>query len=663
MRSLPAWCLMLVVGCGPTTWSELADSTDAAEIIGGIGVLEDHRAGHELLIGLLDHASPRVRARAALGLGRIEDAAGREPLERTLADPGPSFEVRRMAAFALGQLGDSASEPALIGRLGVERHPAIRLELWRALGRLGGEATLAASARAHGMDRPAGLVVAGLVARRMGRAAADVPHLVEALADDDGEARAAALYAFSRSTPGPLPDAARQAAARGLTSELGSERETAVRVLSRGCGGVLEAVRAGLRSPVLGAHQRAALLAGVARTEGEAATAALVAALRAELAHMPDPEALIRTRFHVVLAAARGLEGRTLGEEQREQLEEAWALVGARRGDAPIARRRSALSCALGVALGAPEVCPPWIRARLEGREGGDLTRLRALARHESARVRMAALEALAATGADVSADLRAALADPDLPVVAVAASAAATMELKDPEIGRALLAAWERAHRDGDLEVGGDLLRAMGTLEVAAVAAFEAALGSGQLALARLAAAELEKRRGERPEIARRPVPAFDRVALRSHSEERAPIPVAVETEVGTIHLELLPAWAPRTVDSFLRLAADGYFDGLTFHRVVQNFVIQGGDPRGDGWGGPGATLRCENNPLPYVTGSVGMALAGKDTGGSQWFITHAAQPHLLGTYPVFARVSRGQGVVDAIVEGDRILSVRRLD
>jgi len=108
--------------------------------------------------------------------------------------------------------------------------------------------------------------------------------------------------------------------------------------------------------------------------------------------------------------------------------------------------------------------------------------------------------------------------------------------------------------------------------------------------------------------------------------------------------------------------LAQRGYFDGLSFHRVVPNFVIQDGDPTGTGSGGPGYSIRCEYNRLRYDAGAVGMALSGKDTGGSQWFITHSPQPHLNGRYTIFAHVARGMDVVSAIVQGDRVLKVELL-
>src|SRR6185295_17995246 len=118
----------------------------------------------------------------------------------------------------------------------------------------------------------------------------------------------------------------------------------------------------------------------------------------------------------------------------------------------------------------------------------------------------------------------------------------------------------------------------------------------------------------------------------------------------------------AVQTVKNFVRLAERGYFNGLAVHRVVANFVIQDGDPTGTGSGGPGYTIRCEYNRLRYEAGMVGMALSGKDTGGSQWFITHSPQPHLNGRYTIFARVTRGLDVARRVVQGDRIISVELL-
>ncbi len=130
--------------------------------------------------------------------------------------------------------------------------------------------------------------------------------------------------------------------------------------------------------------------------------------------------------------------------------------------------------------------------------------------------------------------------------------------------------------------------------------------------------------------------------------------------TEKGIFTIEFLPEDAPLTVDNFIKLAKSGYFNGLAIHRVVPNFVMQDGDPRGDGNGGPGWQIRDEINTMPYERGAVGMALSGKDTGGSQWFVTHSPQPHLDGGYTVFGRVSEADmKIVDNLVRGDKILKV----
>jgi len=131
------------------------------------------------------------------------------------------------------------------------------------------------------------------------------------------------------------------------------------------------------------------------------------------------------------------------------------------------------------------------------------------------------------------------------------------------------------------------------------------------------------------------------------------------VTTTRGSFTVELLPEEAPLNVDNFIQLAKRRYFNGITIHRVVPNFVIQDGDPRGDGNGGPGYQIRCEINEVPYHRGAVGMALSGKDTGGSQWFVTHSPQPHLDGGYTVFGNVVAGMDVVDSIARGDVIRSI----
>ena len=132
------------------------------------------------------------------------------------------------------------------------------------------------------------------------------------------------------------------------------------------------------------------------------------------------------------------------------------------------------------------------------------------------------------------------------------------------------------------------------------------------------------------------------------------------IETEKGDIVLELFENDAPNTVANFVKLINKGYYNGLKFHRVIPDFMIQGGCPVGNGTGGPGYTIKCEINPKKHLKGTLSMAHAGKDTGGSQFFITHSPQPHLDGVHTVFGQVTEGMDVVNAIRQGDVMKQVK---
>ncbi len=135
----------------------------------------------------------------------------------------------------------------------------------------------------------------------------------------------------------------------------------------------------------------------------------------------------------------------------------------------------------------------------------------------------------------------------------------------------------------------------------------------------------------------------------------------VTMETNKGTIELELYPAHAPQTVNNFVFLANEGFYDGVSFHRVIKDFVIQGGDPTGSGSGGPGYRFRDETmgNPLTHQRGVISMANAGPNTNGSQFFIVYKPQPHLDGKHTVFGKVTSGMEVADKIVQGDKMVKV----
>jgi peptidyl-prolyl cis-trans isomerase B (cyclophilin B) len=128
-----------------------------------------------------------------------------------------------------------------------------------------------------------------------------------------------------------------------------------------------------------------------------------------------------------------------------------------------------------------------------------------------------------------------------------------------------------------------------------------------------------------------------------------------------GEIRIEFFPADAPKTVENFVTLAKKGFYDNLTFHRVVPGFVAQGGDPKGNGTGGPGYTIKAEFNKQKHVRGSVAMARSSHpDSAGSQFYITYGAQPHLDDNYTVFGKVVLGMEHVDQIKQGDRMKSVK---
>ncbi|MBL7177322.1 MAG: peptidylprolyl isomerase [Desulfobacteraceae bacterium] len=135
----------------------------------------------------------------------------------------------------------------------------------------------------------------------------------------------------------------------------------------------------------------------------------------------------------------------------------------------------------------------------------------------------------------------------------------------------------------------------------------------------------------------------------------------VTIETNRGDMELELYPEYAPKTVNNFVFLAQEGFYDGVVFHRVISDFMIQGGDPTGTGRGGPGYEFEDEfgENPLRHETGVISMANSGPNTNGSQFFITHSPQPHLDGKHTVFGKLVKVHEILNAIQQGDRMEKV----
>jgi cyclophilin family peptidyl-prolyl cis-trans isomerase len=257
-----------------------------------------------------------------------------------------------------------------------------------------------------------------------------------------------------------------------------------------------------------------------------------------------------------------------------------------------------------------------------------------------------------------------------DDPVVR-AAAAAGLGETKAANAEAALASAYQAAQQDAMYTARAAVLDALAKYGIAAARpVLTQALADKDWAV-RVKAALLLKQLdpASASDVDQQIRPAPTRVAPELYRSPRLGDPQVstqafIDTERGTIQVELAVLDAPLTVDNFVTLARRGYFDGLIIHRVVPDFVIQDGDPRGDGEGGPGFTIRDELSERPYLRGAVGMALdPWPDTGGSQFFITHSPQPHLDAKYTLFGRVISGMEVVDQIQPGDVIRRVRIWD
>jgi peptidylprolyl isomerase len=253
-----------------------------------------------------------------------------------------------------------------------------------------------------------------------------------------------------------------------------------------------------------------------------------------------------------------------------------------------------------------------------------------------------------------------------DVAVTPAAASALADSAFRPYGASGAIREAYGALPSD-EVEMRTALIRALGQLRGQGEIDFlvDIALSDAPAALKRAAVGALNDRLAEGIDVdltqsddAPPPTVGIDWTFL----SRLGPAPrLVLQTSAGEVVIEMDPEAAPQTVQAITRAVREGEYDGVPFHRVVPNFVVQGGDTfRRDGYGGPEVPLRSEFSRLRYRTGTVGMASSGKDTEGVQFFVTHSAQPHLDGGYTVFGRVVDGMEVVDALRVGDVILSAR---
>ena len=305
----------------------------------------------------------------------------------------------------------------------------------------------------------------------------------------------------------------------------------------------------------------------------------------------------------------------------------------------------------------------------------GEVTRLRELLAWADARdsgalnLRLAATLALAESRVDlVEGPLLQRLGDDD-PLVA--AAAARGLAVRDGEhITQRLAAAWEMQHLEG--RASGDW-----RLKPQSSPQFREELASALLGRPGVEVEQVFQMRDD-PSVAVRMV-VYRYAIEKEERTDLGPVPevlplpeladhlygaggitgATVRTSSGDIELALFARVAPAAVSNFAALANAGFYDGLLVHRVIPDFLVQAGDPTGTGWGGPGSTIRDEFSNLPFVRGSLGMARSGRDSSGSQWFITHSRQPHLDRHYTLFGQVIRGWEALDATRLGDRIESI----
>ncbi len=599
----------------------------AVMAIGRVGMV----AGMPAVVAALADPEEGVRAAAAFALGLIGDAQGASPLQAALKDPSPL--VRGRAAEALGLLGEASSAGAIaetaagcaaviagiapdddgvrtgdedVCRLSILA--LVRLRQYDALARVVLDANGAPVSRwwpvAFALQRTADRRAAGpLVALASGPGVYTQAFAIRGLAAlRDG--RAADL-------------AARAAANRDHDVRLRAE---AIRALGR-----------------LGVRESLAMMVGLVEDRAT-----------------PAPLRLEAIAAIGAIGDARAFESMVDLFASPSPVIRAAAMTAAARLDGD----------GFLLAVSSRERDPDWsVRANLAtvlARLPADKARpaIEDLLSDADARVQAPALRAFAdVAGKDADGVLLKALQAPDFTVRAEAAS---LIGERRPEGGAAALAAaYARGESDANHAARVAALQALAKYPaVDAHPPLTRALSDREWAV-RLAAARLLRQGGVSGADAVRPAPVRQDAAFFESERLLRPAytPHAyIETRAGTIHLELNMVDAPFTTLAFIELARAGFFDGLRVHRLIPNFVIQAGDPRGDGQGGPGYAIRDELNTLPFVRGTLGIALDGRDTGGSQFFITLSPQPHLDAQYTVFGRVIGGWDVLDRVSLGDVI-------
>lgn len=682
MRSAAVVLVLALAGCArpvavPIPAAPIPAAASAAEVAALAAILaeEDRRVAEPAdVIRHADSELPRVRARAAVAIGRLRFVGGIPTLERLIEDPDTA--VAASAAFALGQVGDTSAVSALASLLTPEIAPervTVAEEAAYALGKLR-SARSRAALREFLAAAPVSSGAPALVARSALLAIWRFPRdetadpIARWLESADPEARWRATYALvRRPDPRATPvlrrllddrdERVRAWAVRGLTGPLSDSSSVGALAARQDLGEALGDPSYMVRInaiAALGTHQH------------PVAVGQLIRMMRSEQPH----EALAATEAigrlgDVAAGAIPVLEARVADRSLSPALARTAldALARISPGSARRAARAAALSQHWRLRAGAAAAL-----------SGSDAPELDTLLRDEDGRVAAAALQARVQGAADSLHVLRPVLVEAlrsgDEGVRTTALRA--LRRLADPSTMPALLDAYGAAVREPAGDVAPAALEAIAELRTETrdpARAFFARFDRPddpllhRLAVERFGQAATDAWGEPTPLETGRTAADYERIVRTwmVPTLEGVPAPtMTIVTGSGEIVLRLFAADAPLTVQSFSDLAARGYFDGQEWPRVVPNFVVQGGDPRGDTSGGPGYSLRDEISRHRYVTGTLGMALSGPDTGGSQFFITHSPQPHLDGIYAVFGELVAGSEIAEMILPGDAIRSVR---
>lgn len=637
--------LALPAGCsGPDSGTQLKLIREA----------EDTRnPGEDFLYDDLRHGTQPVRAAAARALGRIGDPAAVDPLIEALRREDQT-EVRAEIAFALGILGDAKAVPAVLDALDRETDSYTSSEMAIALGRIGDDTALDAL---HGLlESPWGLIRERAVeALALLADPRSVDPLVHRVSDRDPGVAWRAAWALEK-----IEDPRSVAAlVDALDAEDAMVRRAAVRTLGRlGATAAVAPIvelaasphddwqldvriadalgRIGEGGPPVIATLDSLLASGVFHVRVSALQAIGRAKWRDLLPRVLDQRAseVVDVRCAAYDAIADCLEGRAR-ELLLPGLDDPSSLVAA-----TCLRRLGESLDDGGVDLLLSEVTTTKDRIRrLGAAEGlaaaGDrvpLAEMTALLDGEDRFVAAVAAAALGERGdQEAVLSLIAALDQREAPAIDLRIAAATSLgQLADPRATPIL--------RQTMIEAADPRLRVAARDALAEILPPEEAIGLP----------DADAIRDDVRTVARSPLQPD--VVVRSDATQ-----LVLHTDRGTIRIDLFGEDAPQMVESFAHLAEQGFFDGLTFHRVVGDFVVQGGDPTGTGWGDAGYTLRSEWNPRRYERGTVGIAHSGKDTGSCQLFITQSPQPHLDARYTVWGEVVGGMDVVDRIQRGDR--------